>query len=289
MLWSYAPATLFRLDPASATLWDFVLDDGPLDERPRAIEVDGTGATVIPFSRYDGPGSTRPAVGHGLLRLDPAGSVAWRLDFADHGIDVASEPVDVAVTADGRATVLLTRHLVRVGMDGTVTWIRELPRGELRQVFALPGDGVLAVGATEDAFDAGAGLQLAAFPGRKNTFFARYDTGGNLVDTRSILARDLEVAALDDGSLAVFSPTDGRAYFGSPGATGNFPAGPFVAMLDPEGRLLFSHELWEDPEGGGLVRPFEIRAFAPDGLGGLFVGGVNLDPYSGYLARIPPG
>jgi outer membrane protein assembly factor BamB len=277
--------TLFRFSSDSALLWSRQYPIGfdlGMAMQPEAFALDGTGGVLVGFGEHGVLDGGTPIGVHAIRRVEAVqGDEIWRYELGGpvrYGDDYFRErPLDLAAHSNGASTVLLRGRILRLSAAGRLLWERDLPHGELMQVLAEPDDGVLVVGRSADAFDAGAGPALVASPGQPNTFFARFDASGTLLWTRSY--RGILVLRIEpDGHLTVRG--HGETYFGDTGGLGNHPTGVFIARLDPEGTLLWSREFGDSS--------MEIRPVAPDRQGGAYIGGRSTTTMNGYIGRVSP-
>ncbi|HVS08921.1 MAG TPA: hypothetical protein VMS76_03530 [Planctomycetota bacterium] len=265
-------AWLARYDGAGNPLWIRQLGTSANDVEWAAAP-DGSGGVYIGGNTTGSLGGPNAGLRDAwLARFDSAGSQLWIRQLGTSGNErgLAAAPdasggvYFVGETEGGLGGPNAGSYdawLTRYDSAGSQLWIRQLGTSAYEGTNAAAPDGSGGVYVGGNTSGSLGGLNA----GDADAWLARYDSAGNQLWIRQLgtgLADEVYAAA-PDGS--------GGAYVGGTtlGSLGGANAGSYdvwLAHYDGAGNQLWIHQLGTSPEDGA-------RAAAPDGLGGVYVGG----------------
>jgi hypothetical protein len=226
---------------------------------------DGSGGVYACGNAYGSFGG--PQIGRydpWLARFDDSGNQLWIRQFGTNSHESAH-----AAAPDGSGGIYLggwtfgslggpnaggqDAWIAHYDSAGNQLWVRQLGTGGIDRLITAAPDGMGGVYAGGDTGGSLAGSQA----GGGDAWLARYDAAGNQLWIRQVgtVLWDAVFASANDGTGGVF--------VAGPGA--------WLARFDGSG-----NQLWSQYLDGGFP-----QAAAPDGLGGVYLGGFTWDSLGG--------
>ncbi len=272
-----------RYDSSGNRTWIRQLGSIGLDDAYGASS-DGSGGVYV-CGQTDGSldGTNAGASDAWLARYDGAGNVLWVRQLGSSGADGSS-----GVAPDGAGGVYLAgstsgtlggasaggtdAFVTRYDGTGNVLWIRQLgSSGDEGAIAAAPdgAGGVFVSGSTNGNLG---GTNL----GGQDPWIARYDAAGGLLWVRHFGTNSTDVArgAALDGSGGVYVT---GFTFGVFGGSTSGPADAWLARYDGAGNQLWVRQY-------GTSTDDLAYGTAPDGAGGVFLGGFTYGSFGGANA-----
>ncbi len=288
-------AWLARYDSAGNVLWTRQLGTSSFDY---AYAVAPDGASGVYMSGLTGGslgGANAGSHDTWLARYDSAGNLLWIRQIGTADADYL-----LAATSDGTSGVCVTGYtggslgnpsaggidawLARYDNAGNQLWIRQLGTSfdDYATAAASDGSGSLFVGGWTTG---SLGGQTA---GNADAWLARYDGAGNQLWIEQLGTASYEevYAAAVDGAGGVYVAGYASGDFGGPNAG---LGDAWLARYDGAGNRLWIRQL-------GSSSDDQISGAAPDGAGGVYVGGTTFGDLGGpsagsgdaWLARYVP-